>query len=110
MGAFVSGVGIRAGHWEGNTLVVDTVNFKRETSLEGSSANPHLVERFTRRRERAPVRITVDDPSTWTKAWSAVIPMSKGAGPIYEYACHEANYAMEGILSGARKREAQAAK
>jgi hypothetical protein len=99
------------GHWEGNTLVVDTVNFKRETSLEGSSANTHLIERFTRAGENTLLyEFTVDDPSTWTKPWSAVIEMSKGEGPIYEYACHEGNYAMEGILSGARKREAQAAK
>ena len=99
------------GHWEGNTLVVDTVNFKRETSLEGSSANTHVIEHFTRTGENTLVyEFTVDDASTWTRPWSAVIPMSKREGPIYEYACHEGNYAMEGILSGARKREAQAAK
>ena len=99
------------GHWEGNTLVVDTVNFKRETSLEGSSANTHLIERFTRAGENTLLyEFTVDDPSTWTRPWSAAIEMSKSEGPIYEYACHEANYAMEGILSGARKREAQTAK
>jgi hypothetical protein len=99
------------GHWEGNTLVVDTINFKRETSLEGSSANTHLIERFTRAGENTLLyEFTVDDPSTWTRPWSAVIPMSKGQDPILEYACHEGNYAMEGILAGARKREAQAAK
>jgi hypothetical protein len=99
------------GHWDGNTLVVDTVNFKRETSLDGSSANTHLIERFTRASENTLLyEFTVDDPSTWTKPWSAVVPMSKAEGQIYEYACHETNYAMEGILSGARKREAQAAK
>ncbi|HEY6340362.1 MAG TPA: hypothetical protein VIY49_02625 [Bryobacteraceae bacterium] len=99
------------GYWEGNTLVVDTVNFKRETSLEGSSANTHVIERFTRTGENTLLyEFTVDDPSTWTRPWSAVIPMSKGEGPILEYACHEGNYAMEGILAGARKREAQAAK
>jgi len=99
------------GHWEGNTLVVDTVNFKRETSLEGSSANTHLIERFTRAGENTLLyEFTVDDPSTWTRPWSAAIDMSKSEGLIYEYACHEANYAMEGILSGARKREAQTAK
>jgi hypothetical protein len=99
------------GHWEGNTLVVDTVNFKRETSLEGSSENTHLIERFTRAGENTLLyEFTVDDRSTWTKPWSAVIPMSKSEGLSMTYACHEANYAMEGILSGARKREAQAAK
>ena len=99
------------GHWEGNTLVVDTVNFKRETSLEGSSAHTHLIERFTRAGENTLLyEFTVDDPSTWTRPWSAAIEMSKSEGPIYEYACHETNYAMEGILRGARKREAQTAK
>lgn len=99
------------GHWERNTLVVDTVNFKRETSLEGSSANTHVIERFTRAAENTLLyEFTVDDPTTWTKPWSAVIPMSKAEGPIWEYACHEGNYAMEGILKGARQREAQAAK
>jgi hypothetical protein len=99
------------GHWEGNTLVIDTVNFKRETSLEGSSANTHLIERFTRAGENTLLyEFTVDDPSTWTRPWSAAIEMSKSEGLIYEYACHETNYAMEGILRGARKREAQTAK
>jgi len=91
--------------------VVDTVNFKRETSLEGSSANTHVIERFTRAGENTLLyEFTVDDPSTWTRPWSAAIEMSKSEGLIYEYACHETNYAMEGILRGARKREAQTAK
>jgi hypothetical protein len=99
------------GHWEGNTLVVDTLNFKRETSLDGSTANTHLIERFTRAGENTLLyEFTVDDPSTWTRSWSAAVEMSKSDGLIYEYACHETNYAMEGILSGARKREAQTAK
>ena len=99
------------GHWEGNTLVVDTLNFKRETSLDGSTANTHLIERFTRAGENTLLyEFTVHDPSTWTRPWSAAIEMSKSDDLIYEYACHETNYAMEGILSGARKREAQTAK
>jgi hypothetical protein len=99
------------GHWEGNTLVLDTTNFKRETSLEGSSANTHLVERFTRTDGNTLLyEFTVDDPTMWTKPWRAVIPMSKSEDPIYEYACHEANYALSGILSGARMRDAEAAK
>jgi len=94
------------GHWEGNTLVVDTVNFKRETSLEGSSANTHLIERFTRTGANTLLyEFTVDDPTMWTRPWTAVIPMSKSEDPIYEYACHEANYAMAGILAGARAEE-----
>ena len=110
-GALRQWMGDSRGRWEGNTLVVDTVNFKRETSLDGSSADTHVVERFTRAGEKTLLyEFTVDDPSTWTRPWSAVIPMSKGEDPILEYACHEGNYAMEGILAGARKREAQAAK
>jgi hypothetical protein len=98
------------GHWEGNTLVVDTINFKRETSLDGSSANTHVVERFTRTDANTLVyEFTVDDPTMWTRPWTAVVPMTKTEDPIYEYACHEANYAMTGILAGARAAEKAAA-
>ena len=94
------------GRWEGNTLVVDTTNFKRETSLAGSSANTHLVERFTRTdADTLLYEFTVEDPTMWTRPWTAVVPMSKSEGPIYEFACHEGNYAMAGILAGARARE-----
>ena len=94
------------GHWEGNTLVVDTTNFKRETSLAGSSANMHLIERFTRTDANTLLyEFTVDDPTMWTRPWTAVVPMSKSEDPIYEYACHEANYALAGILAGARVAE-----
>lgn len=102
------------GHWEGNTLVVDTINFRRETSLDGSSANTHLIERFTRADANTLLyEFTVDDGAIWTRPWTALIPMTKSDEPIYEYACHEANYAMTGILAGARaaeKVEAEAAK
>jgi hypothetical protein len=91
------------GHWEGNTLVVDTTNFKRETSLEGSSANTHLIERFTRTNANTLLyEFTVDDPTVWTRPWTAVIPMSKSEDPIYEYACHEGNYSIANMLSAAR--------
>lgn len=94
------------GHWEGNTLVVDTTNFKRETSLEGSSANTRLIERFTRVDANTLLyEFTVDDPTTWTRPWTAVVPMSKSDDPVYEYACHEGNYGMTGILAGARAEE-----
>src|SRR6266436_921882 len=94
------------GRWEGDTLVVDTTNFKRETSLEGSSANTHLIERFTRTGANTLLyQFTVEDPTTWTRPWTAVIPMSKSEDPIYEYACHEGNYGMTGILAGARAEE-----
>jgi hypothetical protein len=94
------------GRWEGNTLVVDSTNFTGKTGFRGASENLHLVERFTR---TAPDTIlyefTVDDPATFTKPWTAAITMNQTQGPIYEYACHEGNYGMSGILSGARADE-----
>ncbi len=94
------------GHWEGGTLVVDTTNFRRETSMDGSSANTHLIERFTRVDANTLLyEFTVDDPTMWARPWTAVVPMTKSGDPIYEYACHEANYAMTGILAGARAAE-----
>src|SRR5258707_503043 len=94
------------GHWEGNTLVVDTTNFKRETSLPNSTANTHLVERFTRTDANTLLyEFTVEDPTMWTRPWTAVVPMRKSEDLIYEYACHEGNYAMASILAGARAAE-----
>jgi hypothetical protein len=94
------------GHWEGNTLVVDTTNFSNKTSFRGSDENLHLVERFTRAGpDTILYEFTVDDPSAFTKLWSAQIPMAKMEGPLVEYACHEGNYAMAGILGGARAEE-----
>jgi len=94
------------GRWEGLTLVIDTTNFLRETSFRGSSANLHLVERLTRvDADTLLYQFTVEDPRTWTRPWTAAIPMKKTSGPVYEYACHEGNYAMANILSGARAEE-----
>lgn len=91
------------GHWEGDTLVVDTINFKRETSLPNSGATTHLVERFSRADADTLVyEFTIEDPSVWTRPWTAVVPMRRSDQPIYEYACHEGNYAMASILAGAR--------
>ncbi len=91
---------------EGDTLVVDTTSFYRETSLAGSSANMHLVERFTRvDADTLLYEFTVNDPSTWTKPWTAQVPMKKSQDQVYEYACHEGNYAMRNMLTGARAQE-----
>ena len=101
-------VGDSRGHWDGDTLVVDTTNFLRETAvLQGqSSANLHLVERFTRvDADTLLYEVTVDDPTTWTRPWTYAVPMMKNSEPIYEYACYEGNYAMEVILAGARAKE-----
>jgi hypothetical protein len=100
------------GHWEGDTLVVDTTNFTARTAFRGSSENLHVVERFTRTADdQILYQFTVDDPSTWEKSWSAELPMTKIDGPLFEYACHEGNYGMRNNLSGARAEEkaAQAA-
>ena len=94
------------GHWEGHTLVVDTVNFTDKTTFRGSSANLHVIERFTRVDEDTlEYRFTVDDPTTWTRPWTVAYPMAKTTGPIYEYGCHEGNYGLVGILAGARSEE-----
>jgi hypothetical protein len=99
-------VGESRGRWEGDTLVVDTTNFLRETNFRDSSANLHLVERFRRvDADTLLYEFTVDDPTTWTKPWTASVPMTKSAEPMYEYACHEGNYGLTGILAGARARE-----
>ena len=100
------------GHWEGDTLVVETTNFLRETSFMrgGSSANLHLVERFTRvSADRLMYEATVEDPTTWTRPWTFAIPMKKNPEPVYEYACHEGNYGLYNILAGARAEEKAAA-
>jgi hypothetical protein len=96
-------VGDSRGHWEGNTLVVDTTNFLGETSLQGSTSNLHLIERFTRVSSDVLLyKYTVEDPTTWTKPWTVELPMSNAGGQMYEYACHEGNYGMFGIMTGAR--------
>ena len=97
------------GRWEGGTLVVDTTNFSKERAFRGSSSNMHLVERFTRvDKDTLRYEFTVDDPETWTKTWSASIPMTLSNELMFEYACHEANYALEGVLKGARYQDTQA--
>ena len=97
------------GRWEGDALVIDTRNFHQNTSLRGSSPTMHLVERIKRVDANSLLyEFTVDDPTTWTKPWTAQVPMVKSDGLIYEYACHEGNYGMFGILSGARAIENKA--
>jgi hypothetical protein len=94
------------GHWEGKTLVVDTTNFSDQYSLRGSDRNLHLTERFTPvSPDTLLYEFTVDDPTAFTKPWTAQIPVSRTKGPIFEYACHEGNYAMTDILAGARAAE-----
>ncbi len=103
-------MGDSRGRWEGNTLVVDTTNFRDLTNFRGATASLHVVERFTRVDAGTLLyEFTVEDPATWTRPWSAAVPMTETEGPIFEYACHEGNYAMFNILSGARALEKAAA-
>jgi hypothetical protein len=100
--------GDSVGHWDRDTLVVDTTNFSTEGGFRGATVNLHLVERFTRvDADTLRYEFTVDDPATWTKPWSASIPMTRSEERMFEYACHEANYALEGVLKGARYQEKQ---
>ena len=104
-------LGDSVGHWEGDTLVVDTTNFSEQVNFRGSSANLHVIERFTRVDGGTLLyRATIDDPTTFTKSWTIEYPFHATPGPIFEYACHEGNYAMEDILGGARKAEREAQK
>ena len=94
------------GHWDRDTLVVDTTNFSDQYSFRGSDRNMHLTERFTRASpDTLLYEFTVNDPTAFTKPWTAQILVTKTKGPIYEYACHEGNYAMSDILAGARAAE-----
>jgi len=127
--------GDSVGHWEGDTLVVDTTNFNADQiryvvsaapgrtlmmvesigatgqdRLNGPARDLHVIERFTRVADNALLyRFTVEDPGTWERAWTGEFTWPATSEPIYEYACHEANYALEGILRGARQRDAEAA-
>ena len=102
-------IGEPVAHWDGDTLVIESKNFRRNTSLRGSSPNMRLTERFKRvDADSLLYTFTVDDPTTWTKPWTAEVPMVKAEGQIYEYACHEGNYGMQGILTGARAVEQKA--
>ncbi len=104
-------LGDSRGRWEGDTLVVETMNFTGKTNFRGSGENLRVVERFTRVDEDTLLyRFTVDDPRSFTKPWSGEIPMKKAPGPVFEYACHEGNLSMENILRAARAEEKAAEK
>jgi hypothetical protein len=94
------------GRWEGDTLVIETSNFTDKSAFRGSSENLHLTERFTRVAEDTLLyQFTVNDPASFARPWTAEIPMWKSRELLYEFACHEGNSAMTGILSGARADE-----
>jgi hypothetical protein len=98
------------GRWDGNTLVIETKSFKGETAFQNSTEGLTLVERFTRvSHDTLLYEFTVTDATTWTRPWTAQIPMRLSNEQIYEYACHEANYGMENLLKGARFVEQETA-
>jgi hypothetical protein len=102
-------LGDSVGHWEGDTLVVDTTNFTDKTRFRGSTENLHVVERFTRTDAGTILyQATMDDPAAFAQPWTIEYPFLATRGPIYEYACHEGNYSLTDILGGARKKEAEA--
>ncbi len=103
-------IGDPRGHWEGDTLVVDSTNFTGETRIRGADESLHLIERFTRTGpDTLLYQFTVDDPTAFTKPWSGEIPMTKTEGPLYEYACHEGNIGMKDIIAAAKAEEKKAA-
>jgi hypothetical protein len=100
-------LGDSRGRWEGRTLVVETTNLHESLSIAGFPAgNVRVVERITRTdADSIDYQFTIDDPTTWTKPWTAAVPIRKTNGEIYEFACHEGNYGLMNILKGARAQE-----
>jgi hypothetical protein len=99
-------LGDGVGHWEGDTLVVETTNFTPDTAYQDSGEHMVLIEKFTRTGpDTLDYEFTVNDPESFTKPWTARIPMTKTEDQIFEYACHEGNYGLAGSLSGARAEE-----
>jgi len=102
-------LGDSRGHWEGNTLVVETTNFTNKSKFRGADENLRLIERFTRTApDTLLYEFTVDDPTVFTRPWKAQVPMIASNVPLYEHACHEGNYGLFGILGGARADEREA--
>ena len=94
------------GHFEGDTLVIDTTNYSTTGAFMGTSDGLHLVERLTRVAEDAlQYEVTVTDLKTWDASWSAMVPLERSTDPVFEYACHEGNIGMDGIMTGARALE-----
>ena len=103
-------LGDSVGHWDGDTLVVDTTNFTNKTRFRGSTEDLHVVERFTRVGPQTLLyKFTIEDPATWARPWTGEMAWNAANGLIYEYACHEANYALGDILRGARERDREQA-
>ena len=94
------------GHWDGDTLVVDTTNFSPDTNFRGSTDGLHLIEKFRRvSDDTLEYYITLEDPAVWSRPWTLMIPLKSTGELMYEYACHEGNYGLPAILRGARAQE-----
>jgi hypothetical protein len=103
-------IGSSRGHWEGDTLVVETSNFNGKNPFQNGSEDMRITERFTRLdADTIDYRFTVDDERTWSKPFTAILPLAKSVGPIFEHACHEGNYGVRNTLAGARAEEKRAA-
>ncbi len=103
-------MGDSIGHWEGDTLVVETINMRPEQGLRGASPNQKVIERFTRiGPNKLKYAFTVEDPGVYKEPFSGEVAMNTTKGQVYEYACHEGNYALTGMLAGARAEEAKTA-
>ena len=99
-------MGDSVGHWEGDTLVIDTTNFTDKTRFHGSTENLHVIERLSRLDDKTLLyRFTVEDPQTWDRSWTGEVTWPATNQPIYEYACHEGNYALADVMRGARVLE-----
>ena len=103
-------LGDSRGYWDGDTLVVETRNYSPLANFMGAAEHLEVTERFTRVSEDVlHYEVTVNDPTTWVRPWTALIPLRSSPDALYEYACHEGNIGMEGILGGARTKEAEEA-
>jgi hypothetical protein len=103
-------MGDSIGWWDGDTLVVETTGYHPAQNLRGGTPNMKVTERFSRvADDRIRYEFKVEDPAAWSEPWGGVYEFAK-SGPVYEYACHEGNYGLQGILAGARYQEREAAK
>ena len=101
-----SWMGDSRGHWEGDTLVVDTTNYKPQAFMTATD-KLHVIERYKRVSPTVlEYTVTIDDPMTWTKPWTAMIPLHQSKAAMYEYSCHEGNYGLADIMAGARAEDA----
>ena len=101
-------LGDSRGYWDGDTLVVETKNYSQQANFMGAAEHLQVTERFTRVSQGVlEYEVTLNDSTTWEKPWTAMIPLRSSQDALYEYACHEGNIGMEGILAGARRQEAE---